>query len=648
MSKRQVDAPTKFSYWFDNMMAYGMWAKIKLLLIVTLIFIVIVGFLAVAANPELTVREGLWRTLLLTLGKGGQGEITGNSPLYAVLMLIVVFYAMFFMATLISLINGGLRAKVDDLGRGRSAVLESGHTLILGFNSATAAILGELIEANLNERQPQSVVILGDRQQTEMVHDIQARFGNPTRHPKTKVICRTGSVFSLDDLRRCAIGDARSIIVNANSDFETIKALMACSSILNGEERGSSAYAVAAIHEKKNEGSARIAGCDDKGAALDRVELLSLQETLARIIVHTSRQPGLSDVFIELFNFAGNEFYIVSDEESLSALQGYSIAQINLMLRSAIAIGVLRGGDEVVIGNPNDVQLAPGDALVVVEEDDDALRVGTPIEPRKLTAAGCNEPAPSRILVLGAGFILEDVLRESAEYLLPGSSVSIADKDLLAETAIPGYLQERMEGRGIDIQTYSCDIEQRAALFQILDKCRPDSVVVLSKRNDAAGEEEDAHIMALLLLLREYRDLRSCSFNIVSEMNNDENRELAAATGPEDFIIGRHFSALLMSQIAQRREMGRLFECLLSSDGYEVYMNKAGDYVPLNESVSLFDVASAVAAKGDIFIGMRTKKDGRYGRPQVNPPRYDSSSQKAVEYVFGSDDYLVVLSESLA
>ncbi|MBR6897028.1 MAG: hypothetical protein IKN24_02545 [Lachnospiraceae bacterium] len=42
----------------------------------------------------------------------------------------------------------------------------------------------------------------------------------------------------------------------------------------------------------------------------------------------------------------------------------------------------------------------------------------------------------------------------------------------------------------------------------------------------------------------------------------------------DDFIISRHIAALLMTQIAQTRELRELFDELLESEGYELYMEK--------------------------------------------------------------------------
>ena len=129
-------------------------------------------------------------------------------------------------------------------------------------------------------------------------------------------------------------------------------------------------------------------------------------------------------------------------------------------------------------------------------------------------------------------------------------------------------------------------------------------------------------------------------------MNMEQNRELAAATGPDDFIIGQHFSALLMAQVSYNRGMRRLFDSLLSHDGFEVYMKKASRYVAMDEPIDLFSVAQAVAQKDEVFIGFRQKKGLRFDDPVVNPPKFKEDMKQVEEYVFGPDDCFVVLAES--
>ena len=130
----------RLTYWFDNRMSEGFLPKVRLLLLITLLFVLLMGTLAALAHGHLSGKMGedFLRTVMYALGKGGAltTEDTSISILYFAVMLITILYCMFFSAILIGLINNALRSKVEELGKGHSKVIEEGHTLILGFNDA--------------------------------------------------------------------------------------------------------------------------------------------------------------------------------------------------------------------------------------------------------------------------------------------------------------------------------------------------------------------------------------------------------------------------------------------------------------------------------------------------------------------------------
>ena len=57
---------------------------------------------------------------------------------------------------------------------GRSRVIESQHTLILGWSGKVYSIIGELLIANENQKQPR-IVILADRDKVEMEDEIATK-----------------------------------------------------------------------------------------------------------------------------------------------------------------------------------------------------------------------------------------------------------------------------------------------------------------------------------------------------------------------------------------------------------------------------------------------------------------------------------------
>lgn len=651
MNNRKHPLRKQISYWFDNKMAQGFGPKVRLLLLVTLVFVVLVGVLAAITHGG--IREHFFsdfiRSFMYSLGKGGAlGTDDANvSIAYFILMLLTIIYCMFFSAILIGLISNALRSKVEDLGRGQSSVLEDDHTLILGFNDATFVLLKELIEANKNLSKPQTVVILGDVDQKHMIEQIQKRVGWPKRTSKTRIVCRTGSIYDFDDLRRCSIETSRAVIINAPNDFEAIKAIMACSHILNEAFAGieEAPFLISIIQNDENLTEARLAATP---SVRDRLIVLALSEIIARIMVHTSRQPGLSDVFTELFNFIGSELYILKNDPSYSDLYGKTICEINGLLNEGFAIGVKKDDGSIVIDSPIATVFEEGDSLIAVKEDDDPIVIKenspSPIMQSMI------QPQPTeevKVLIIGVEQLLDAVLAEYSNYLPAGSSIHVVDNVGSYSSVVTEKTLEKLTGKSIEVEVSDIDVSQKRPINKLLDDFSPDCVLLLADEEANNADAEDERIMRILIYLREYRSRKGKDYSITCEMLQSKNKALAVATEPDDFIISRQFSALMMSQISYNEDMAHLFENLLSSNGFEIYMKPASWYVSTSVPLDLISVSRTVAERGETFIGVRLKVDGHYQVAVLNPAKYNPNNTLK-EYIFSNDDYLVVLAENNA
>lgn len=577
-------------------------------------------------------------------------EIAVNHPYgYLYFILYIVCSALIVLNVVVGIIVDAIQtsaqAERDEAARGIAPINAKNHVLVLGFNPTTLAILGELIEANRNQKTEQIVVVLDDADKIEMQNKIDEQYGAALAMVNTDIHCRTGSVYDTNALERCAIGASKSVIINAASDYDAIRAIMACTHCMLEAGEACTSFSIATVQDERNAAAAKVAGRDD--VSNDYLELISMQSVIARIMVNASRQPGLSAVFTELFNFAENEFYIIPEDPCYQGLYGKTIAEINLFLKSAIAIGVMREGRSIV-DNPNNIWFCEGDALILVEEDDDALSVlGQAAHVQDVGLQSGAAGQSMRALVLGNYPILQNVLAEFANYLLPGSEIMLADENLDVSSRRFAEAAALLADRGISFSARNVDINDQKALDDLLADFKPHGVLVLGDVNSQIPDEEDQRIIELILYLRMYRETSKCGFSIASQINSEGNRELIDVTGSDDYIVSKHFAALLMAQISQRREISGLINMVLSSEGYEVYMKKALHYIPLDVDLDLFSVGSAVAKRGEIFIGIRQKQGKRYQTPVVNPAKFqDDGSLKT--YQFGEDDYFVVLAEDIS
>ena len=88
-----------------------------------------------------------------------------------------------------------------------------------------------------------------------------------------------------------------------------------------------------------------------------------------------------------------------------------------------------------------------------------------------------------------------------------------------------------------------------------------------------------------------------------------------------------------------------MFEALLSSEGYEIYMKPAKYYLDVAGGImtDLYSVADAVAAKNEIFIGYKLSSEAG-NDPVLNPAKVNNG--KIVSVNLCEDDQFIVLAES--
>ena len=130
---------------------------------------------------------------------------------------------------------------------------------------------------------------------------------------------------------------------------------------------------------------------------------------------------------------------------------------------------------------------------------------------------------------------------------------------------------------------------------------------------------------------------RNTHFTITSEMRKSNNQRLAAEARVEDFVIGSNIINLIMTQVAENRELTALFEDILDEDGSEIYMKPASLYVQLGVPVNFYTVTESASRRGHIAVGYKLVRDGET-EIVTNP-------EKSEEVVFGEADYMIVIAE---
>ena len=619
----------RIRYAFDNYMSRGVISLIVMLFLISLVVVVVVGLVSAAIGgsdgTQTNPFEAMWSGLMHVLSTGALSKDTGNR-LFIVLMLIVTLTGMFLTSALIALINQGIRSKIDSLRKGRSFVLEEGHIVVLGFNESVLGIIEELVMANENGRGA-PIVVMADRDKVEMEDRIAQRLPSKlgALNPYgVRIVCRKGKLDSDDDVRICSLGTCKSVIIELDNDFMTIKALLACKHLL--EQAGNDeAYVTAVIHGEENVRPAMVAGGD-------RAEIVFSKKIVSRLLVQSALQPGMSAVFDELLSFHGDELHM----QPVHKAAGLLLSEVNNRLNEATAIGVVRNGTPIV--NPGeDSTVRQGDNLVLIS------RKGTishnlldPIEQDEDLWPDMREPWVSarRMLVLGSDELLPFIVHDADAHSPAGSSLVIA--------AAPGTvdlesLTSAQPLENISISIRECDIFAKGVLESLMDD-RPQSVIVLADRS-RSDDESDARALMLQLRLHDIALGGASAFSAAVEMRNARNQGLAKVSYMTDFVVSSKVNALIMAQVADERHKRAVLSDLLDKEGSSIYMKPALRYVKPGTEVTFRDMCASVARFGEIAIGYR--KHAGKGRYEItlNPPKSEKIS-------FGSEDSVIVISQS--
>jgi hypothetical protein len=119
------------------------------------------------------------------------------------------------------------------------------------------------------------------------------------------------------------------------------------------------------------------------------------------------------------------------------------------------------------------------------------------------------------------------------------------------------------------------------------------------------------------------------------------NRDLAAVTRADDFVVSNKLVSLMLAQASENELMADIFDELLDEDGSEIYMRAVTDYISIDHPVNFYTITLAALTRGEVALGYSkagtTAKDERQlGRVVVNPVKGE-----AVQYAAG--DKLIIL-----
>lgn len=624
--RRRVSLQDRARYRFDRTLARSTGSLMGWLVVSCLAVVVPVSALSVWTDPgaprSLSGRlSAVWRSSAETLRLGA----VDGTPLRMLLAALLGLVALLCVSTLVGVITTGLAERLAELSRGRSTVLEEGHAVVLGWSDQVFTVVAELVAAQVPHR-PRAVVLLADRDKTEMERALAAHVGPPGR---TRLICRSGLASDPGILALVSPRTARTVLVlpsgEPTADAEVLRTLLALRAVLGEDAEGPPV--LAAVRDDRYRAAARL-------AVGPRGTVLETDTVTARLIAQCVGRPGLSLVLRDLLDFAGDEFHLAD----ASAFHGRCFGAALLGHAGACVVGLLTPQGRTFLNPPADTVIAPGSRLIVLTRDEEAAR---PEDCRHLVERPVIATAPpppedaAHLLLLGwnrRAPLVVDQLRRTAR---PGSVL-----DVVTDRSVPAPAREPQPSGASRLSVrFQSAVLSRPETLLGFDLTPYDGTVVLGPDPGDGPDRPDDRTLVTLLALRLVEERTGRPLRVVTELTDDRNRPLAPVDPGSDVIVSGELTGLLMAQIAQNRHLAAVFDELFSADGSTICLRPAGHYVHPGSVTTFATVVAAARDRGECAIGYR-----RHDR-RATPPDHGVrlNPHKAERREWSPDDQVILV-----
>ncbi len=620
----------RLRYRFDNALSRGVWVVLLWLgALAAFFFLVIALVISVTGigpgDERTTLGEGLWLALTRSLDSG---TFSGDEGLrFRLIMLVVTLAGIFLAATIIGLISSGIDSRVESLRRGKSMVIEHGHTVIVGRSDKLPAIIAELVEANLSERG-KAIVVLSADDTVEVTEEIR---GVVTDLKTSRLVVRSGIPTRLNDLAQVNPQSAKSIIVLRSpdqSDAQVVKIVLALAALSPGL---AGLTVVAEIDDEPTGAALRSA----VGPCLITV---TPRDIIARIGAQVSRAAGLGAIYQELLDFDGDEMYATP---VTSAWLGRCFGELLLASSGATIIGIRHEDGRVALNPPSETVLVPGDHAIGIAEDDSTFQLDVapvawaPADERRWAET---DKARERTLLVGWSDLAPLIAQEIDGHVAPESELHVL--------VLGSQHDVSAVGAGLHLSAQALVVHEgdpisRPDVERVLGSGPFDHIMLLSERESFDMDEADARTLLALMHVRGLTSLSGGSENIVAELLDPNDVQLGGGpSATSDFIVSQKLISLLMAQLSESPHLADVFADLFDADGAVIAMHPIERYLPFGEA-TFADIVTAAREWGVVAIGYKAAAaaaDPRSigGGIRVNPP-------KAQRIPFIEGDLVVVI-----
>ena len=654
MKKSEYPLNTRIRYKIDNFMSKGsssIFLALMALFTLGFLLILIIRSIANFILPDDTLSSWLeipWRVYVAII-EGSAAETDGDSNWMAKISSIIgVLVGLVLFSSTVAFITSVFEAKLAELRRGRSMVLENDHTIILGFGDRILEIIRELIEANESEPDAAIVILANDDKETmdNIIRD------NINDFATTRIITRSGVVTNINNLKKVNADQAKSIIIMNSAaswrsseelklaDAMVLKSIMSIIAVCQG---GSHPPITCEIHSDRDR---ELAENISEGS----VKALNEVSVLSRMIAQLAlSQNGLSVVYSDMVGFDGNEFYFYEPDNSWggSLTFGESINRF----KSSAPIGIHNKNGEIILNPPASTKIEKGDELIIFAEDDSTIHYFNEsiYSPKTNSIPEINQDYKAqRVALLNWTPKTQIIIEKLCSYIPDESEIHtyVSKKEPQMDIFLKDLKKQYSK---VTITINEADLNDLNQLNQI-DPISFNSLLILSPSGTTI-EEMDAYVISLLIRVRQI--LRKSGSNnwpkLITEVMDSDNIDIILNSGVEDFMVSNQFVSQIMAQVSEEPLALDVYDDLFQADGSELYIKPASNYFSFENkdsiSIPYGECVQAALLRKEVIIGLQihSEQKNREKMFGINliPP-------KDKVFTISKDDGLIALAEDEA
>ncbi|RLE26175.1 MAG: hypothetical protein DRJ50_01450 [Actinobacteria bacterium] len=626
----------------DNLLARGTWAVLLWLFAITMLVVIASALLLNAVGVTFTGEESsswfedFWQSGLRTLDPGTMASDEGWGQ--RLLALLVTMFGILIAGTLIGIIASAVEQRVEAMQRGRSAVVESGHVVVLGASDRLPVIVEQLALAGWTRRR-NVIVVLADCDPSDLGQTIRAEVED--MHG-SRLVIRVGDPTRPTDLALVGLERARTVIVladdDADNDAGVVRTTLAANSVLGDFDQVPLVVEVTAPVTGEN----LIRACGHW------VHPVTPTLAIARVAAFTLREPGLGQVTQELSDYRKADLHIYDLDDlrpEVGDLVDTRFADTLLMFDKARPIGVMSIDGTVDLNPEPTRQFVGDDRLIMIAEDRqppakakvDRETVTREVpSPTTLVERSGGQDTPlqgetlqgetprEHVLILGWNALGPQLVAQLASSCAEGSTVEVVyDSRLIDEddVEIPATLH------GLEL-TLTPSRAKTVQTLAMITESTLTSIILLGYRHGLSRGEADSRTLLNLMLIRQELDARGDeSPRLIVELLDAESVDLAMTSGADDFVVSNAIASRFMTQLAELPERRTVLLHLYDTDRPSFDLIDAHTLGVTGE-VEFHELVRATYSVGLLAIGWRCDRE-----VTLNPAATDRVNLGAADQV---------------